>query len=130
MDGHATQEKKLGKLDSCFDMKIEADTKAIRSKETYLTSSTKRKIIKQFVQDALDRNIIHPSNSEISLPVIVIMEKGKPQFYIDLKEVNANPYRQIHAPTSRFGLLGPEWLLSLLHNQLQLWLPLDGSTQR
>jgi len=77
-------EKKLGKLDSRFDMKIEADTKAIRSKGPYPTSPAKRKIIKQFVQDALDRNIIQPSNSEISSPVIVVMQKGKPRFCIDL----------------------------------------------
>jgi len=38
-------EKRLGKLDSRFDMRIEADAKAIRSKGPYPTSPAKRKII-------------------------------------------------------------------------------------
>jgi len=41
-----------------YDMKIEADTKAIHSKGLYLTSPAKRKIINQFVQDALECKII------------------------------------------------------------------------
>ena len=45
----AKSEKKVDKLDLRFDMKIEADMKAICSKGLYLTSSVKRKIIKQFV---------------------------------------------------------------------------------
>jgi len=80
----AGPEKKLGKLDVKYDMKIEADAKAICSKGSYPTSPAKRKIINQFVQDALERKIIQPSNSVISSPVIVVMQKGKPRFYIHL----------------------------------------------
>jgi len=72
-DVFAGLEKKLSKLDSCFDMRIEANTKAIHSKGPYPTSLAKRKIIKQFIQDGLECRIIQPSNSEVSSLVIVIM---------------------------------------------------------
>jgi len=48
-DIFAGPKKKLGKLNAKYDMKIEADAKAIRSKGPYPTSPAKRKIIKQFV---------------------------------------------------------------------------------
>jgi hypothetical protein len=85
----AGPEEKLGKVKAKFDMEINADAKAIRSQQPYRTSPRKRELINDAVKTLLELDVIEPSNSPIASPVVVVIQKGKPRFCIDLREVNS-----------------------------------------
>lgn len=85
----AGPEGRLGKVDARFNMSIEADTKAIKSQQPYRTSPRKRKLIKEAVDKLKALDVIEPSSSEVASPVVVVVQKGKLRFCIDLREVNS-----------------------------------------
>ncbi len=81
-------ERRLGKIDKKFDMKIDADISQLRSAQPYRTSPAKRKLIQSAIKELLDKDVIQPSSSPFASPVVVVIQKGKPRFCIDLREVN------------------------------------------
>ena len=81
--------KNLGKVSSRYDMDIDADASIIKSQQPYRTSPRKRKLIREAVDKLLELKIIQPSNSSVASPVVVVVQKGKPRFCIDLREVNS-----------------------------------------
>jgi hypothetical protein len=85
----AGPEGRLGKVDAKFNMTIDADVKKIRSQQPYRTSPRKRLLIKEGVQKLKDLDIIQPSESEVASPVVIVVQKGKPRFCVDLREVNS-----------------------------------------
>jgi hypothetical protein len=74
---------RLGKVDSRFDMHIEADPKAIKSQQPHRTSPRKRKLIREAVAKLKELDVIEPSSSEVASPVVVVIQKGKPRFCIE-----------------------------------------------
>ena len=74
----AGPEGRLGKVDSRFDMTIDADAKAIKSQQPYRTSPRKRKLIKEAVDKLNKLGVIQPSSSEVASLVVVVVQKGKP----------------------------------------------------
>ena len=85
----AGPEGRLGKVHSRFNIHIEADTKNIKSQQPYRTSPRKRKLIREAVEKLKELDVIQPSSSDIASPVVVVVQKGKPRFCIDLQEVNS-----------------------------------------
>ena len=85
----AGPEGRLGKVDSRFDMSIDADIKTIKSQQPYRTSPRKRKLIREAVEKLKELDVIQPSTSEVASPVIVVVQKGKPRFCVDLREINS-----------------------------------------
>jgi Reverse transcriptase (RNA-dependent DNA polymerase)/RNase H-like domain found in reverse transcriptase len=82
-------EGKLGKVNSRYDMEINADPKTIKSQQPYHTSPKKRELINEAVDTLLELDVIELSNSQVASPVIVVIQKGKPSFCVDLREVNS-----------------------------------------
>jgi hypothetical protein len=70
--------------------RVDADIKAICSQQPYRTSPRKRKLINDAVRALSKLDVIQPSNSEVASPVVVVVRKGKPRFFIDLREVKSN----------------------------------------
>ena len=85
----ASPKGRLGKVDSWFDMTIDADVKQIKSQQPYRSSPQKRRHIKEAVEKLKALNVIQPSTSEVTSPVVVVVQKGKPRFCVDLREVNS-----------------------------------------
>ena len=81
--------KRLEKVDSRFDMKIDANISEIRSQQSYRIFPRKRKLIREAMRKLKELEIIQSSTSEIASPVVVIMQKEKPRFYLDLREINS-----------------------------------------
>jgi hypothetical protein len=54
-------------------------------------------MIREAVEKLKNLEVIQLSTSEIASPVVVVIEKGKPRFCIDLHEVNSrtNPNRYV-----------------------------------
>jgi len=82
-------EERLGKVGSKFEMDIDADPKAIKSQQPYRTSPRKRKLINDAVAKLKALDVIEPSTSEVASPVITVIQKGKPRFCMDLRQVNS-----------------------------------------
>ena len=80
---------RLGQVDKRFDMSIEADPSQIRSQQPYRASPRKRKLIREAVAKLKSLKIIQPSTSEVASPVVIVIQKGKPRFCVDLREVNS-----------------------------------------
>lgn len=82
---------RLGKLPSEFDMDVDVanDGKDIKLQQPYRTSPLKRRLIKEAVSKLLDLGVIEPSRSDIASPVVVVQQKGKARFCLDLREVNS-----------------------------------------
>jgi hypothetical protein len=70
-------------------MEIDADPRVIRSQQPYRTSPKKRRLINDAVEQLLELDVIEPSNSQVASPVVVVIQKGKPRFCVDLREVNS-----------------------------------------
>ena len=66
-------EGRLGKVDSKFDMRIEANAKEIKSQRPYRTSPRKRQYINEAVQKLTDFDVIQPSSSDVASPVVVVV---------------------------------------------------------
>src|SRR5438046_2419589 len=79
----------LGKLPSKFDLDIDVDISLIKPAQPYHASPTKHRLIRDVVKKLSDLKIIQPSSSLIASPVVVIIQKGKPRFCVDLREVNS-----------------------------------------
>ena len=86
----AGSEGKLGEVKAPeFEMSIEVDETNLRSQQFYRISPRKRKLIKEAIEKLESLGVIEPSKSPFASPVIVVMQHGKPRFYVDLREVNA-----------------------------------------
>jgi len=70
-------------------MIIDVDMKAIKSQQPYRIFPRKRKLINEAVEKLKALNVIQPSTSKVASPVVVVVQKGKPRFCIDLREVNS-----------------------------------------
>jgi hypothetical protein len=81
--------RNLGRVSSKYDMDIDADPSTIKSQQPYRTSPRKRRLIREAINKLLELNIIQPSSSSIASPVVVVVQKGKPRFCVDLREVNS-----------------------------------------
>ena len=79
----------LGKLSSKFDFDIDADISLVRPAQPYRASPKKRGLIRDAVKKLSDLNVIQPSSSPIASPVVVVIQKGKSRFCVDLREVNS-----------------------------------------
>lgn len=82
-------EERLGRVNPKFDMEINADPKTIKSQQPYRTSPRKRRYINDAVSTLLELDVIEPSTSQVASPVVVVIQKGKPRFCVDLREVNS-----------------------------------------
>jgi hypothetical protein len=81
---------RLGKLPAEFDLdlEVENDGKGIKAQQPYRTSPMKRRLIREAVNKLLELDIIEPSKSDVASPVVVVRQKGKARFCLDLREVN------------------------------------------
>ena len=77
----------LGKL-STKKLKILADYRKLKSSAAYRTSLRKRRLIREAIEKLHRLNVIQPSNSPVASPVVVVMQKGRPRFCVDLRQVN------------------------------------------
>jgi len=80
--------EKLRKVSDKYVMNIDANPAEIKSQQPYHTSIRKPKPIKDSIDKLQDLGIIQESKSEIASPIVVV-QKGKPHFCIDIQEVNA-----------------------------------------
>lgn len=63
--------------------------KPIRSPH-YKYSDEKKKIIQQSVKEMLEQDVIEPSDSPYSSPIVIVKKKdGKPRFCVDYRKINA-----------------------------------------
>ena len=79
---------KLGRSNNTFHRIDTGDAQPIRQR-AYRVSPTERDHIKAKVQELLDRNMIEPSNSPWSSPVILVQQKDKVRFCVDYRKLNA-----------------------------------------
>ena len=107
------KEKWLGKVLSKYIMDIDADPSEIKTQQPYRTSPRKCRLIKEVIDSLKDLDIIQPS-SKVNSPIILVIQKGKPRFCVDLREVNwkkkpdryALPHQDsIFRALASFGLL-------------------------
>ena len=70
-------------------MHIDVDVAAIKTQQPYRQIPAKRKLVKAAVDELLEKKAIRPSKAPIASPVVVIMQKRKAHFCLDLREVNS-----------------------------------------
>jgi hypothetical protein len=81
-------EERLGKVNR-WKMHIGADISKIKSSSAYRASPRKRALIREAIEKLKRMEIIQKSSSQIASPVVIVWQKGKPRFCVDLREVNA-----------------------------------------
>ena len=81
-------EKRLGKVKG-YTMSIEADIPKIKSQAAYRHSPRKQKLIHEAIEQLKRDRCIWKSNSPITSPVVMVWQKDKARFCIDLQEVNS-----------------------------------------
>lgn len=69
-------EEKLGKVDSKFDIDIDADPKEIKSQQPYRTSPRKRKLINDAVTKLKALDVIEPLTSEVASLVVIVIQRA------------------------------------------------------
>jgi len=65
-----------------------ANYRKIKSQNAYRSSPRKRRLIREAIEKLYKLDVIQPSKSPIASPVVVIWQKGKPRFCVDLRKVN------------------------------------------
>jgi hypothetical protein len=80
-------EGKLGHVRNA-KMKILADFRKIKSQSAYRASPRKRKLIREAIDKLFQLGVVQPSQSPVASPVVVVWQKGKPRFCVDLRKVN------------------------------------------
>ena len=84
--------KNIGKVSSKFDFDIDANLAEVKSQQPYRTSPRKRQMIREAVRKLEDLDIVEPATADtaqIASPVVIVIQKGKPRFCIDFREVNS-----------------------------------------
>lgn len=80
---------RLGHNDSeLFEIKLQEGTRPI-STPMYAASPAKREVIDQQTDDWLAKEVIEPSRSPWSAPVVIVYRNGKPRFCVDYRKLNA-----------------------------------------
>ena len=83
------KEQNLGKLSSKFDLNIDANISLIKSAQSYHASPMKYYLIRDVIKKLSDLKIIQSSFSSIISLIIIVIQKDKSRFCIDLREVNS-----------------------------------------
>src|SRR5437667_6990819 len=84
--------KNLGKVSSKFDFDIDSNPTEIKSQQPYCTSPRKRKMIHEAIKKLRELDVIEPAtadNAQIASPIVIVIQKGKPRFCIDFREINS-----------------------------------------
>jgi len=87
-----------------FDFDIDANPSEIKSQQPYRTSPRKRQMIQEAVRKLQELDIVEPATADIAQitsPVVIVIQKGKPRFCIDFREINSKtkPDRYAFAPS-------------------------------
>jgi len=80
---------KLSKVLKKYAMNIDVDSVEIKSQQLYRISIRKWKLIKDAVFKLQDLSIIQESKSKITSPIVVVVQKEKSHFCINLREINS-----------------------------------------
>ena len=113
-DAHSSS---LGQT-SIITHRIETDGTSIVRRRPYRVSSSERKVIEENVADMLQRNIIRPSASPWSSPVVLVRKKdGSVRFCVDYRALNKITRKDVY-PMPRIddaldSLQGAEYFSSL-----------------
>ena len=78
----------LGRLKD-FKMRIQTNGSKIRAQAPYRSTPRKRALIREAIQRLKTLGVIRKSSSSVASPVVVVWQKGKPRFCVDLREVNS-----------------------------------------
>lgn len=103
---------------SAAEHRIKTDGSAVIRRRPYRVSSSERKIIEDNVADMLKRNIIRPSTSSWSSPVVLVEKKdGSVRFCVDYRALNKITQKDVY-PMPRIDdaldcLQGAEYFSSL-----------------
>ena len=84
--------KNLGKVSSKFDFDIDSNPTEVKSQQPYRTSPRKRKMIHEAIKKLGELDVIEPAtadNAQIASPVVIVIQKGKPRFCVDFREINS-----------------------------------------
>ena len=74
----------MGKVLSKYDMNINVDSAEIKSSQSYRISPRKHHLIKEVIDSLKDLDVIQPSFSKVTSFIIIVIQKEKPRFCIDL----------------------------------------------
>ena len=84
--------KNLGKVSSKFDFDIDSNPTEIKSQQPYRTTPHKQKMIHEAIKKLGELDVIEPAtadNAQIASPVVIVIQKGKPRFCVDFREINS-----------------------------------------
>ena len=79
---------RLGRLKD-FKMRIQVSGSKIRAQAPYRSTPRKRALIREAIQRLKDLDVIRKSSSSVASPVVIVWQKEKPRFCVDLREVNS-----------------------------------------
>jgi RNase H-like domain found in reverse transcriptase/Reverse transcriptase (RNA-dependent DNA polymerase)/Integrase zinc binding domain/Chromo (CHRromatin Organisation MOdifier) domain len=123
----------LGKL-TTKKMKILADYRKMKSSTAYRTSPRKRRLIREAIEKLHRLNVIRPSDSPVASPVVVVMQKGRPRFCVDLRQVNelteADRYAIPHQDNIFASLIGALFFSHLDMNKGYHQVELDEESRK
>ena len=123
----------LGKF-TTKKMKILADYRKLKSSTAYRTSPRKRRLIREAIEKLHRLNVIRPSDSPVASPVVVVMQKGRPRFCVDLRQVNeiteADRYAIPHQDNIFASLIGAMFFSHLDLNKGYHQVELDEESRK
>ena len=84
-----SKEQNLRKLSSKFNLDIDVNIFLIKSTQSYHISFTKYHLIRDIIKKLSDLKIIQSLFSSIISFIIIVIQKDKSQFCINLQEINS-----------------------------------------
>lgn len=79
---------KPGRVVNGTELKIETDDSKLCPEPARRVGPEKEKVIRETIQKLLSWNVIEPSNSRVSYPVLLVKQNGKWRFCIDYRRLN------------------------------------------